>query len=88
MLSSARSRSSKRKAEPGPKETGGHAAGVADELRRLTELRVRLALDVVEAGFKVLTMKYHPDKGGSPETMVVLLHVRADLSKIIDEFYE
>jgi len=61
---------------------------VADELRRLTELRVRLALDVVEAGFKVLTMKYHPDRGGSPEAMVVLLQVRADLSKIIDEFYE
>ncbi|MBI2155929.1 MAG: hypothetical protein HYU26_03325 [Candidatus Rokubacteria bacterium] len=49
---------------------------------------MRLALDVVEAGFKVLAMKYYPDKGGSRETMVVLLQVRADLSKIIDEFYE
>jgi len=58
------------------------------DVQSKAELRVRLALDVVEAGFKVLTMKYHPDKGGSPETMVVLLQVRAGLSKIIDEFYE
>jgi len=88
MRSSARSRSSRRKGEAGEKATAEHAAGVAEELRRLTELRVRLALDVVEAGFKVLTMRYHPDKGGSPETMAVLLQVRADLGKIIDEFYE
>jgi hypothetical protein len=33
-------------------------------------------------------MRYHPDKGGSAETMVTLLQVRADLGKIIDEFYE
>jgi hypothetical protein len=86
--SSARSRSKKRKAEAGPKETAEPAAGVAEELRRLSELRVHLALDVVEAGFKVLAMRYHPDKGGSAETMVTLLQVRADLGKIIDEFYE
>jgi hypothetical protein len=87
MRSSARSRSRRRKGEAGEKGTE-YAAGVAEELRRLTELRVRLALNVVEAGFKALAMRYHPDKGGSPETMVVLLQVRADLGKIIEEFYE
>jgi hypothetical protein len=88
MPSSAGSRSNKRKADAGSKEAAEQAAGVAEELHRLSELRVRLALDLVEAGFKVLAMRYHPDKGGSAETMMTLVQVRADLSRIIDEFYE
>ena len=88
MPSSARSRSNRSKADAGAQKAAEHAAGVAEELRRLSELRVRLALDMVEAGFKVLAMRYHPDKGGSTETMVTLLQVRADLGTIIDEFYQ
>ena len=51
MRPSARSRSSERKTQTQKKETAYRAAAVAEELRRLTQLRVRLALDIVGAGF-------------------------------------
>jgi hypothetical protein len=87
--SSVRSRSSNRKTDSAQKAGAERAAAdTAEELRRLSELRVRLALELVEAGFKLLCMRYHPDKGGSTETMMTLVNVRAELSKIIEEFYE
>lgn len=64
------------------------AADTAQDLRRLSELRVRLALELVEAGFKAACMKYHPDKGGSAAMMVTLVQVRAELSAIITEYYD
>lgn len=88
MRPSARSRPSKRKAEACQKETAERVAATSEDLRRLTELRVRLALDIVGAGFKSVAMKYHPDKGGSADTMATLLQVRTDLNKIVEEFYE
>lgn len=59
MRSSARSRSGSRKADSAQKAAAERAADTAEELRRLTELRVRLALELVEAGFRLLCMKYH-----------------------------
>ncbi|MEX2224795.1 MAG: hypothetical protein WEG40_23680 [Candidatus Rokuibacteriota bacterium] len=88
MRPSARSRSSKRKAEVHQEETAERAAAASEQLRWLTALRVRLALDIVGAGFKSVAMKHHPDKGGSSETMAILLQVRTDLNEIIEEFYE
>jgi hypothetical protein len=88
LPSSVRSRSSNRKADSAQKPAAQRAADTAEELRRLSELRVRLALELVEAGFKLLCMRYHPDKGGSTETMMTLVNVRAELRKIIEEFYE
>ena len=88
MRPSARSRPNKRRAEAHQKDPLEGAAATSEELRRLTELRVRLALDIVGAGFKSVAMKCHPDKGGSAVTMATLLQVRTDLNRIIEEFYE
>jgi hypothetical protein len=86
MRPSARSRPRKRKAEAHQKETAERGGTTSEELRRLTGLRVRLALDIVGAGFKSVAMKYHPDKRGTAETMATLLQVRTDLNEISEEF--
>ena len=86
--SSLPSRSAKRKTDSADTAAAQRAADTAQDLRRLSELRVRLALELVEAGFKAVCMKYHPDKGGSTAAMVTLVQVRAELTGIITEFYE
>jgi hypothetical protein len=40
------------------------------------ELQRKLALDVIDIGYKALAAKLHPDKGGSPEAMTRLNEVR------------
>lgn len=44
-----------------------------------------LALQLIDIGYKVLTTKLHPDKGGSPEAMRRLNEVRSSLKKFTEE---
>jgi hypothetical protein len=43
------------------------------------EAKRKLALQLIDAGYKVLAMELHPDRGGSQEAMVRLNDVRAEL---------
>lgn len=47
-------------------------------------LRKRLALQVVDIGFKALAQKLHPDRGGSKEAMARLSDVRKALKSAIE----
>ncbi len=47
-------------------------------------LRKRLALQIVDIGYKALAQKLHPDKGGSKEAMSRLSDVRKRLNSVID----
>jgi hypothetical protein len=49
-----------------------------DELKRSEERErgFKLAVELIDRGYKALTAELHPDKGGSPEAMVRLNEVR------------
>jgi hypothetical protein len=51
------------------------------DLKRVGEhkLKLDLAAQLIDIGFKVLASKLHPDKGGSPEAMTLLNEVRDEL---------
>jgi hypothetical protein len=42
-----------------------------------------LAAEIVKAGFRALTHKYHPDKGGSHEAMISLQATREKLEELV-----
>jgi hypothetical protein len=46
-------------------------------------LRHKLALKLIDRGFKALAAELHPDKGGSPEEMTRLNEVRAMAKKCV-----
>jgi hypothetical protein len=50
------------------------------------ELRQRLAIELIDAGYRVVAAKYHPDKpGGSHEPMVLLPEIRDCLKMVLTE---
>src|SRR4030095_13631630 len=53
------------------------------EARQETELIHELALKIIDAGYKVLSMKMHPDKGGNPDAMRRLNEARKMLKGAI-----
>ena len=47
------------------------------------KLRKQMALELIEAGFKMLALKLHPDKGGSDEAMRRLTEVYRELKALV-----
>ena len=47
------------------------------------KLRKQMALQLIDAGFKMLALKLHPDKGGSDEAMFRLTEVYKELKALI-----
>jgi hypothetical protein len=45
------------------------------------ELKLKLATQLIDIGYKALASKLHPDKGGSPEAMARLNEVRSELKQ-------
>jgi hypothetical protein len=45
------------------------------------ELKLKLATQLIDIGYKALASKLHPDKGGSPEAMTRLNEVRSELKQ-------
>jgi DUF3102 family protein len=56
---------------------------VADEETE-DKLERKLALDLIDIGYKVLSVKLHPDKGGSKDAMTRLNNVRENLKACVD----
>lgn len=56
-----------------------------DEMKRAEEREAqrKLALQLIDIGYKVLARKLHPDKGGSPEAMTRLNAVRDRLRQCV-----
>lgn len=65
-----------RRYDPGPRPTP------PSRERAPQSYREEVALQVIAAGYKVLAMKIHPDKGGSAEAMKELNSVREALKLI------
>jgi len=47
------------------------------------KLRKQMALELIDAGFKMLALKLHPDKGGSDEAMRRLTEVYQELKALV-----
>jgi hypothetical protein len=47
------------------------------------KLRKQMALELIDAGFKMLALKLHPDKGGSDEAMRRLTEVYKELKALV-----
>jgi hypothetical protein len=58
----------------------------ASEMSRIEELKEhsKLALQLIDIGFKALATKLHPDKGGSREAMAILNKVRRVLKEVAE----
>jgi hypothetical protein len=73
--------------DPVKKALGGIDVEVLkqDALKRQEEraLQRKLALSLIDIGYKVLATKLHPDKGGSEEAMARLNHVRKLLQEVV-----
>jgi hypothetical protein len=50
------------------------------------ELERKLALDLIDIGYRTLSVKLHPDKGGSREAMTRLNTVRDNLKGCVNEW--
>ncbi len=53
--------------------------------REEKKLRQQMALELIDAGFKMMAIKLHPDKGGSDEAMRRLTEVHKELREIIEQ---
>jgi hypothetical protein len=63
---------------------GGAGLSRADELFKEEKLLRKLALELVDAGYRNLSVKYHPDKGGNSETMRRLSSVRKTIKQAVE----
>jgi hypothetical protein len=61
------------------------AKPVSDE-KLEEELERKLALDLIDIGYRTLSIKLHPDKGGSREAMTRLNTVRDNLKGCVNEW--
>jgi len=58
---------------------------VTDEASR-EKLKRKLALDIIDIGYRALSTKLHPDKGGSREAMATLNDARDDLKGAVSDW--
>jgi hypothetical protein len=58
---------------------------VTDEASR-EKLKRKLALDIIDIGYRALSTKLHPDKGGSREAMATLNDARDDLKEAVSDW--
>lgn len=63
---------------------GGAGLSRADELFKEEKLLRKLALELVDAGYRNLSVKYHPDKGGNSEIMRRLSSVRKTIKQAVE----
>jgi hypothetical protein len=54
-----------------------------DDKMNEKKLRKQMALELIDAGFKMLALKLHPDKGGSDEAMRRLTEVYQELKALV-----